>query len=544
MTVTLSPEKRERVKVFISYSRADTAFADELVVGLDYDGGFDVSIDRTAIHEGEAWQDRLASLIGSADTIIFILTPGFVESKICQWELAEAQRLSKRLVPVLVQEIDIGALPPSIARINFVRFDAGYSFMKGLTALRRTLNTDLGWLREHTRLFERASEWDHAGRLANRMLSGEEISRAKEWLARQPSGAPAPTELHRDFIHASEIAEVERAGAERRRLAEIAEAQAAEAKALLERHAAIALASRRTTIGMFVAGGLATAAGGLAYWGINAEGRFNREVEERKRLARLGEEEARRRGANRTDIRGQVVAFAASPGQLALDGPPGSNSPYTTVALNILSNPNTSLQSALLAANAEVLARTDNQQRPFFSADMNGEIYLQRQPDTRKRNAIVISADRLANAFALNNVHRDAEVWDAFLVKCGFEVKHLRNPTRSDFMREFRSPAFPRRQKDGRGPSLIRQVGFKPFEPNDELGGPKDTLLLLYFSGMGLYLEGRNYLAAIDTNIDSADVATATSIDLSEVLAKMREGAAASVAILDTGFWNPTEKSR
>src|SRR5262245_24797829 len=68
------PDTDPRLKVFISYSRADMAFADELVAGLEYDGGFEILIDRHAIHEGEAWRSRLGALIADADTIVFGLS--------------------------------------------------------------------------------------------------------------------------------------------------------------------------------------------------------------------------------------------------------------------------------------------------------------------------------------------------------------------------------------------------------------------------------------------------------------------------------------
>lgn len=41
------PPEPQKLKVFISYSRDDMAFADELGAGLEYEGGFEVSIDRT-----------------------------------------------------------------------------------------------------------------------------------------------------------------------------------------------------------------------------------------------------------------------------------------------------------------------------------------------------------------------------------------------------------------------------------------------------------------------------------------------------------------
>jgi len=195
MTQQSNASKDYGLKVFISYSRADIAFADELVAGLEYDGGFDVSIDRHAIHEGEDWKARLGALIADADTVVFVLSPKSATSPICQWEVEEADRLSKRILPVLVAPLEGARPPPQLAALNYVRFDhesdgRPRSFMAGLAGLRRALNTDLGWLREHTRLLNRAREWEAAGRVENRLLSGSDIADAKTWLESRPKDAP------------------------------------------------------------------------------------------------------------------------------------------------------------------------------------------------------------------------------------------------------------------------------------------------------------------------------------------------------------------
>jgi WD40 repeat protein len=216
----------DKLRVFISYSRADTTFADELVAGLEYDRGFEVSIDRKAIHEGEDWKARLGALIAGADTVVFILSPKSAASPICQWEVEEAERLSKRILPVQAVPLNGARPPPQLAALNYVRFDPEddgrpRSFMAGLAGLRRALSTDIAWLREHTRLLTRAREWEAAGRAENRLLSGSDIAEAKDWLDRWPKDAPAPTELHRDFVAASEHADVARASKERQQVEQL-----------------------------------------------------------------------------------------------------------------------------------------------------------------------------------------------------------------------------------------------------------------------------------------------------------------------------------
>jgi hypothetical protein len=134
------------------------------------------------------------------------------------------------------------------------------------------LNTDLDWLHEHTRLLQRASEWDVGGRPSNRLLSGEDIGFAKAWAARRPEEAPAPTALHFDFIKVSEDWETRQQSVERQRLQEMAVANAERAKALEAAEVAIRAkieesrrVVRNTVIGMAVSLLFALAAGGWAF---------------------------------------------------------------------------------------------------------------------------------------------------------------------------------------------------------------------------------------------------------------------------------------
>lgn len=263
------------LKVFISYSRQDMAFADELVAGLDVLGSFDVTIDRHDIHEGEDWKRRLGTLIAAADTVVFILSQKSAASSVCQWEVEEAERLSKRILPVQAEPLDNVPAPAPLAALNYVRFDPDEdgrprSFMAGLVALGRTLNTDIGWLREHTRLLNRAREWQAASRADNRLLSGDDIDHAKAWLADKPKDAPAPTELHHDFISASERAESARLAEEQERVNRLRtaldQAEAAN-KTAEEARIAQAAASRRvvhrTVVGLVVSIALMLATGVL-----------------------------------------------------------------------------------------------------------------------------------------------------------------------------------------------------------------------------------------------------------------------------------------
>lgn len=201
------------LKVFISYSRADLAVADAMVEALERNG-FTVTIDRRDLPYGEEWQAELATFIAESDTIVWLVSPDSVKSRWCNWELGEVGRLSKRLVPVRIRDIDPVALPESLGKIHLLPVERAYVPSVHEADLVRTLNTDRAWLKQATRLGERAREWGAKNRDSALLLRGAALSEAETWSVRKPRAVPAPTSEILELILASR-----RAQASRRRFA-------------------------------------------------------------------------------------------------------------------------------------------------------------------------------------------------------------------------------------------------------------------------------------------------------------------------------------
>src|SRR5215467_7418301 len=224
-----------KLRVFISYSRDDLDFADQLDDALNA-YRFECLIDRHGISGGEDWKRRLGNLISEADTVVFVLSPSSARSPICDWEVQEATRLNKRILPIVWRPLEGVSPPLRLRELNHIFFYEepklpGSGFGNGLAKLIAALNTDFDWLREHTRYLQRAIEWDRGGRPANRLLSGDDIAEAKTWVARRPKGAPEPTALHLDFIRASEEEAAARLSQQCKQLEAVAAAQEAREKA-------------------------------------------------------------------------------------------------------------------------------------------------------------------------------------------------------------------------------------------------------------------------------------------------------------------------
>src|SRR5262245_42132319 len=256
------PGAAEKLKVFISYSRKDSAeFADELVAGLEY-GGFAPFLDRHDIVAGEDWETRLGGLIAQSDTVVFVVSPEAVKSDRCVWEVDRTIELSKRLLPVIFKPVAERDIPKKLSRLQFVRFDTGRGITRPLAELAEGLRQDLNWIREHTRLGELARRWDGRKRPESLLLRGDDLDAAKAWMAARKVGAPPITDAERALISASEEAEAKRLGNEREQL-EREKAQVAEIKTAQARTARL---NRITRWAFAAVGAVIVIAGGIVGW--------------------------------------------------------------------------------------------------------------------------------------------------------------------------------------------------------------------------------------------------------------------------------------
>jgi WD40 repeat protein len=206
-----APKAEPKARVFISYSRKDMAFADRLEAGLKA-RGFEPLIDRTEIYAFEDWWQRIQALISKADTIVFVLSPDAVASDICTKEVAFAASLNKRFAPVVCRGVQDGTVPEALRRLNYIFFDDATRFETSADALAEALQTDIGWIRQHTEFGEAARRWSVAGRPGPRglLLRSPVLEQAERWIAARARSAPEPTEETQAFIAESRRATTQR----------------------------------------------------------------------------------------------------------------------------------------------------------------------------------------------------------------------------------------------------------------------------------------------------------------------------------------------
>lgn len=187
--------------IFISYSRVDKLFAQQLRGALEGEG-LSVWMDESHIPLTENWRVEVFRGIEAAHNFLFIISPDSIQSDPCGMEIAHAAENNKRLVPVLHRNVQITAVNPLLRDLNFVIFE-GRNFDQMLAKLVDALRKDLSYVKGHTRLLQRALEWQSKQRDASFLIRGRSLEEAEDWLTKAVTNEPKPSALQTEYITTS-----------------------------------------------------------------------------------------------------------------------------------------------------------------------------------------------------------------------------------------------------------------------------------------------------------------------------------------------------
>lgn len=199
--------------IFISYSRKDKPVAERICAALA-ERSRDVWIDWEDIPPTAQWWREISQAIENADAFLFLISPNSVTSRVCKEEIAHAVALRKRLLPLVIRDTPAEKVAPSLSELNWLFFRRNDDFEQSMSQLLEALNTDLEWVRGHSRLLARAAEWERHNGDESYLLRGADLSEAETWLAGTADGKqPEPAPLHYEYLRAcreAQAREVER----------------------------------------------------------------------------------------------------------------------------------------------------------------------------------------------------------------------------------------------------------------------------------------------------------------------------------------------
>jgi len=180
--------------IFISYAREDQQFVRKLQDALE-EHKRNTWIDWKDIPLTAKWKEEVFSAIENSDSFAAVISPDFIVSKPCKEELDHAADDNKRMVPLWHRDVADEDVPPDLAAHQYVFLRESDDFEDSFERLLEALDTDMEWVRFHTRLLSGAKEWDKGGRDPSFLLRGKTLEEAERWQAKEAEKEPKLTSL-------------------------------------------------------------------------------------------------------------------------------------------------------------------------------------------------------------------------------------------------------------------------------------------------------------------------------------------------------------
>ena len=178
-----------KTKIFISYSRKNKLFVRKLNNAID-ENGIDAWVDWEGIPLSSDWMAEINAAIEASDAFVFVISPDSLNSKVCMDELEQGIKYNKKIIPVLYSPPEKKQqLHPKLASTNWVYMRPQKDDFKAtVPKLIEAIQTDLGWVQQHTRLLQRASEWDQKSRNKSYVLQGTDLEDGEHWMTESTAG--------------------------------------------------------------------------------------------------------------------------------------------------------------------------------------------------------------------------------------------------------------------------------------------------------------------------------------------------------------------
>ena len=113
-------------------------------------------IDTNDMLPGDIWREELEKMIRAADTVIWLVSKISMGSDEVKWELEILRSFNKRIIPGLIDDIDLDDLPPNINRLHVLSLLPSDDFETQLDELADTLKVPKAWIQTHTWLGDQA----------------------------------------------------------------------------------------------------------------------------------------------------------------------------------------------------------------------------------------------------------------------------------------------------------------------------------------------------------------------------------------------------
>ena len=191
---------------FVSYARKDEAFVDGRLVPALAGRGKTAWVDRENLPPGAEFPSRIEGAIRESAAFLFVLSPDSAKSDWCRRELEEAVRQQKRLVPILVRDVEEAARPRAVKDVTWVRWLTAEDDARATGEVLDVLEDTVEWRERQAEIATRAHEWRLRGDRGS-LLRGRALKDAEAWLTQASLHGRSPTREQAEYIDRSRRAQ-------------------------------------------------------------------------------------------------------------------------------------------------------------------------------------------------------------------------------------------------------------------------------------------------------------------------------------------------
>jgi hypothetical protein len=113
---------KEPPKIYLSYSHQDTPWIEEFLTSLR-EGGVEASVEPPYSY-GDSWVAEIEKALRESSIFILLLTENSLMSPWTLFELGAAMGGKKKIIPVVLRNVDIAKLPIMVKRFNVLKAES------------------------------------------------------------------------------------------------------------------------------------------------------------------------------------------------------------------------------------------------------------------------------------------------------------------------------------------------------------------------------------------------------------------------------------
>src|SRR5262245_10158991 len=162
--------------------------------------GQDIWVDWEDIPPASNWMEQILRGIEGVDAFLFMVSPDSSVSEVCKVEVNHAAKNSKRIIPVVLRQVQPIDTIDVIRQLNWIFLrDAEDDFAGGLQRIQTAIELDFAWVEEHSRLQTRALDWERR-KEASLLLRGRDLWEVRSNIKSENHKDPSLTELQRAYV--------------------------------------------------------------------------------------------------------------------------------------------------------------------------------------------------------------------------------------------------------------------------------------------------------------------------------------------------------